>query len=95
MQILANKTFVEIVPGENQRAVGIVTGLLTALAGSALPDPGTTIRRSRSSQRRDDMSARVCRGRKMHSTRPDLVRPSYQASPRKDLHHVKAAAQLP
>jgi phosphotransacetylase len=31
-------------PGESQGAAGIVTGLLTALAGSALPGPGTTIR---------------------------------------------------
>ena len=31
-------------PGESQEAAGIVTGILTALAGSALPGPGTWIR---------------------------------------------------
>ena len=31
-------------PGESQEAAGIVTGILTALAGSVLPGPGTTIR---------------------------------------------------
>ena len=31
-------------PGESQEAAGIVTGILTALAGSALPGPGTSIR---------------------------------------------------
>ncbi len=30
--------------GESQEAAGIVTGILTALAGSALPGPGTSIR---------------------------------------------------
>ncbi len=31
-------------PGEGQEAAGIVTGILTALAASALPGPGTSIR---------------------------------------------------
>jgi phosphate acetyltransferase len=31
-------------PGESQEAAGIVTAMLTALVGSALPGPGTTIR---------------------------------------------------
>ncbi len=31
-------------PGESQAAAGIVTGMLTALAGSALPGPGSSIR---------------------------------------------------
>jgi phosphotransacetylase len=31
-------------PGESQAAAGIVTGMLTALAGSALPGPGSAIR---------------------------------------------------
>ena len=31
-------------PGESQAASGIVTALLTALAGSALPGPGSSIR---------------------------------------------------
>jgi phosphotransacetylase len=31
-------------PAESEGAAGIVTGILTALAGSALPGPGTTIR---------------------------------------------------
>ena len=31
-------------PGESQGAAGIVTAILTALAGSALPGPGTSIR---------------------------------------------------
>ena len=31
-------------PGESQEAAGIVTAILTALVGSALPGPGTTIR---------------------------------------------------
>src|SRR5271166_6346661 len=31
-------------PGESQAAAGIVTSMLTALAGSALPGPGSSIR---------------------------------------------------
>ncbi len=31
-------------PGESQAAAGIVTGMLTALVGSALPGPGSSIR---------------------------------------------------
>src|SRR5208337_5546849 len=31
-------------PGESQAAAGIVTGILTALVGSALPGPGSSIR---------------------------------------------------
>ena len=33
-------------PGESQGAAGIVTGILTALVGSALPGPGTSIRKT-------------------------------------------------
>ena len=34
-------------PGESQAAAGIVTSMLTALAGSALPGPGVRSARSR------------------------------------------------
>ena len=37
------ETEVRTGPGDSQTAVGIVTGLMTALAGSVLPGPGTTI----------------------------------------------------
>ena len=34
-------------PGESQGAAGIVTAILTALVGSDLPGPGTSIRKPR------------------------------------------------